>query len=416
MKPPVWKWVIGAFLIAAVLIGVVAEHWEWLGAIKPERETASTTARNIGILFFGFVAIVFAIWRGMVADCQAKASLNRAETSERGLLNERYTQGAEMLGNPVLSVRLAGIYALQRLAYEEPQFYHVQIMRLFCVFVRRPPRDVNQITPPGPQEPKEMPVDAGDALKAILTRSRALVEFEAKENFKLDLADADLSRANLTQAILTEAILTDATLARADLTGARLNGAIMHDAKMGHADLPGAHLTGAQLIDARMAEVNLFMAILTKANLTGAILTNANLTGAVLTGANLTGVNLTEAKFGRISLVSLHGSDKPGDITKAVMARPGRPEPILRAGVNADLRGATLTNAILTGTDLSRADLSKVEGLTQEQLDVACAEVDCPPKLDGAFDAETEKPLEWRGGTVHGLALDAVGMFGNRRR
>ena len=46
-----------------------------------------------------------------------------------------------MLGSEVLSVRLGGIYALQRLAEEEPKQYHVQIMRLFCAFVRNPTKD-----------------------------------------------------------------------------------------------------------------------------------------------------------------------------------------------------------------------------------------------------------------------------------
>ena len=43
-----------------------------------------------------------------------------------------------MLGSEVLSVRLGGIYALQRLAEEWPDQYHIQIMRLFCAFVRLP--------------------------------------------------------------------------------------------------------------------------------------------------------------------------------------------------------------------------------------------------------------------------------------
>ena len=47
-----------------------------------------------------------------------------------------------MLGNDVLSVRLMGgirIIALQRLAEEHPEQYHVQIMRLFCALARAIP-------------------------------------------------------------------------------------------------------------------------------------------------------------------------------------------------------------------------------------------------------------------------------------
>ena len=93
-------------------------------------------------------ALPLAIWRGLVADRQASASQQQAseaqrqaETAQGVLLNERYQTGAEMLGNETLSVRLGGIYALQRLAEEYPHQYHLQVMRLFCAFVRNPTAD-----------------------------------------------------------------------------------------------------------------------------------------------------------------------------------------------------------------------------------------------------------------------------------
>ena len=144
MQLPAWSWVCGALLVAVGLMClVVVFYWDTLGKVHCDRETMSTTARNIGILFFGVVAIGFAIWRGIAADRQAKASLFRAETSERGLLNERYQKGAEMLGSSVPSVRLGGVFALQSLADEEPHLYHLQIMRLLAAFVCQPPRDAD---------------------------------------------------------------------------------------------------------------------------------------------------------------------------------------------------------------------------------------------------------------------------------
>ena len=101
-------------------------------------ESRSTTARNVGILFFGLIAIGVAIWRSIVADRQAKAALYQVEISRRSLLNERYQRGAEMLGSKVLSVRLGGIYALQRLAQEDPEQYRDQIVGLLDIFVKDP--------------------------------------------------------------------------------------------------------------------------------------------------------------------------------------------------------------------------------------------------------------------------------------
>ena len=69
----------------------------------------------------------------------------------------------------------------------------------------------------------------------------------------------------------------------------------------------------------------------------------------------------------------------------------------------ADLSGATLSLALLKGTkfddsNLSGTDLSEARGLTQAQLDQARADLDNPPHLKGALDAETGQPLVWTGG------------------
>ena len=133
--------------------------WDWLRSGATENEPNSTTIRNAGIVIAGIFALVFALWRGLVAERQAAASQSQAETAERqaetalrqtetaqrqvdtaqqGLLNERYQKGADMLGSGVLAVRLGGIYALQRLAEEHPEQYHVQVMRLLCAFAGKP--------------------------------------------------------------------------------------------------------------------------------------------------------------------------------------------------------------------------------------------------------------------------------------
>ncbi len=46
-----------------------------------------------------------------------------------------------MLGDGALSVRLGGIYALERLAEEHVGDYHVQVMSVLSAFVRYPPND-----------------------------------------------------------------------------------------------------------------------------------------------------------------------------------------------------------------------------------------------------------------------------------
>ena len=90
-----------------------------------------------------------ACWGGRAASQRHSASSRhrsapsgtafvQAETTQQILLNDRYQRGAEMLGSTVLVVRLGGIYALNRLAEEHPQQYHIQVMELLCAFARNP--------------------------------------------------------------------------------------------------------------------------------------------------------------------------------------------------------------------------------------------------------------------------------------
>ena len=150
----------------------------------------------------------------------------QAETAQRGLLNERYQKGAEMLGSKILSVRLGGIYALHRLAEDEPEQYHVQIMRLFCAFVSYPTEDKDYIA--GLEATKHQPHrvrgDVQAAIGVIGTRSAGDIELEKSEEFLLKLTGAYLGKANLTDVNLTGAMLLNTNLRLAYLIGTNLTG------------------------------------------------------------------------------------------------------------------------------------------------------------------------------------------------
>ena len=248
------------------------------------RESRSTTIRNLGLVVGGGIAIWVAYWRSVIL--------------QRSLLNERYQKGAEMLGSEVLAVRLGGIYALQHLAEDEPEQYHVQIMRLLCAFVRNPTKEkdredrarlvVNEER--GQRNIRDLvkalmvPEDVQAALEAIGTRSDADVELEKKETFGPDLSGAqlrgvDLSKrkANLSGADLSDAVFdspnlvplnldvretmelpcTTAILSGVDLRGSKLSGADLSDSDLTGADLRGARgLTQEQLDSATADSIN----------------------------------------------------------------------------------------------------------------------------------------------------------------
>ena len=369
----------------------MALGWDWLRYGAAEKEPNSTTIRNAGIVIAGIFALVFALWRGLVAERQAAASQRQAETAERqaetalrqtettqrqadtsqrGLLNERYQKGAEMLGSSVLSVRLGGIYALRRLAEEHPEQYHVQIMQLFCAYVRNPTGQASiQVLRYEDGKPVYGPrEDVQAVMYAIGSSSDADIALErAAENFQLDLRNVPLYHSHLSNLNLSYAHLESANLSGARLNGAKLYSARLYKARLSNANLDDADFSYAFLSDADFSNASLsgiefFNASLSRANLSNAILNGANFFFASLDGANLSDAHLPSADLS-----------------------------------NAHLRDADLTRTSFYEVWLPDDDPSPANGLMQGQLDQARSVANSPPLLEGVLDAETGEQLVWRG-------------------
>ena len=320
--------------------------WDWLRtAGDGVVESNGATIRNIGLVIAGVIALPLAIWRSMVAQEQVKVA-------QQSLLNERYQQGAEMLGSDVLSVRLGGIYALRRLAEEHPEQYHIQAMRLLCAFVRNPTKDEMEQPGEDPQ-PRD---DVQIALDAICACHEVNTARDSVNQFWLDFRDGDLRGARLRSVNLSVKLSligqTFAELINSHQSGADFNGAQLHSAELDFAVLSGANFQ------------------------------NANLTGTHLDGADLSKVRFWDAQLCRAWLFG-------ANLSNARLEK-------------ANLSGARLWNANLSGSIFADPDRDFSEwvarGLTQAQLDEAVADPDNPPKLDSVLDAETGEQLVWRGG------------------
>ena len=272
-------------VIGLVVGGVLASYtaWDWLRSGADSQEAMGTTARIVGL---------------MIARCRSRSYLpsgaagwptNKLTPPGRVWLNERYQKGAEMLGNNVLSVRLGGIYALERLAAEHPEQYHVQIMKLLCAFVRYPTEDEdyqNKLAERNadlrtPYSPRE---DRRAAMEFIGSRDETRVEIEKGQDFRLNLMGADLSHtrigdANLSGAMLHYANLSKTEISSVDLSNAYLTGTVMKMARLINIDFTNARALDADLSGATMLQ-------LTMPSLT---LDNANLSGAQLNGVDLSG-------------------------------------------------------------------------------------------------------------------------------
>ena len=368
----VWVSVMALVLLVGILLS--AAYWQDL---RGPEDSLSTAVRNVALVIGGVIAALLAVWRSRVAERQAN-------TPQQGLLNERYQKGAEMLGSDVLSVRMGGLFALQRLAEEHPNEYHMQVLRLFGAFVRHPTKlgetEVTFVDAVAVSASDDTPFDDSKAIRedvqaameAIGYRSNEGITLEKQADFKLDLRGADLRHTRLYGAHLSGADLTEAKLRHAQLTRADLSSAVLWHADLSWEIGPGVPVMSATRLDG--------------ANLSGANLMYANLAGARLQEANLCQANLFEA--------NLHSAF------------------LYRANLsNADIGMADLRGAVLDGANVSNLKLGKGEvmgswltlqqenattRLTQDQLDKAFVESGCPPQLNGVLDDQAEIPLEWK--------------------
>ena len=226
-----------------VLIGMAvtlgsAYHWEGLGGIQ----SPSETVRNVGLATAAPFILIFAAWRARIADAQS-------QTARLSLMNERYQNGAELIGSSILATRLGGIYALLHLAQEDPQTYHVIIMRLLCSFVRHPPNDSALPLPPiGTREDVQAAMDAIAAAR----RTRGALDFEKTENYRPDLAVAQLRGANLACMDLSGMDFAHADFSCASLSGSKLIGSHLFDVRLDGSDLSQANLSDANLSGAKL--------------------------------------------------------------------------------------------------------------------------------------------------------------------
>ena len=418
-------WFNALFVVLALGLGGGAgwfafEHWGWLQGDAGNPESNSTTLRNVALIIGGVVALVLALWRGIVAGHQADAAQQQVELGQQDLLNERYQKGAEMLGNEVLAVRMGGIYALKRLAEEHPEQYYLQIMDLLCAFVRHPTEDKMIETSQGRRPPK-LREDVAVVIEIIRKRNENLVAVEKANDFRLDinhadLRGADLRAADLSSANLQGADLSNAYLPQVDLSDANLQGATLfksdlsHNANLSSARLHFANLSHAQLVESNLSEAYLHRAKLDYARLTRANLRGANLLGADLTDADLAGADLSESfmhsamlasadlkntKFSHayIAAVEFYDDHECDDTDECSnMHRCHNYDEWNDAGFCND-------------EDECRSAHRKAENkkpamsLTQGQLDETDVEPgDILPRLDGfVMDAKTGEPLVWKG-------------------
>jgi uncharacterized protein YjbI with pentapeptide repeats len=286
-----------------------ADAWARTGNADPRElfEIENASRGTLGQILSGvavLTGLVFA-WQ------QLGQTSDNLRVSQEGQITDRFTRAVDQLGSDDFTVRLGGIYALERIARDSPRDYG-PVMEVLTAYARQEaPLRVGAAATPG-AAPPGVPQEVEAILKVIGRRTPAQIEAEMSEGGCLDLtgisavginlAGYDLrhtcwDRSDLRGAVLSNADLTATTFDRSVLQGANLDSVAAAGAALTRADLAFANLSRADLGDANLLASDLSGATMQETELTGADLVGVNLAGALLLGADLTAADLADAQF-----------------------------------------------------------------------------------------------------------------------
>ena len=219
----VFLWLIGDGLILTVaglfiLCGVLFYwcRWTWFSDWGAEATAAPVTCvpcrwtwfsdwgaegwRNLIFLVAaagGFVALYFN-WRRIKHDAE------RLSGDRMRLENETYVKALELFGSKDETIRIGAIYALERIALESMNRYHLPIMDVLCAYVRKQSSTDEKKSGIVKQDIQEI-------LTVIGRRSEEQQKIEGKGP-RIDLRNAYLPTAFLYGANLDSTFLPGANL------------------------------------------------------------------------------------------------------------------------------------------------------------------------------------------------------------
>jgi hypothetical protein len=218
-------WIAVAVLAAAVSWWLLVPVTDWLAhhdvgsasgsLLQTARDAARGRLLTLGAGLFAAGVLVY--------------TARTFALSRQGQVTDRYTKATEQLGSDKLDVRIAGIYALERIARDSKRD-HPAVMEVLAAFVCVHSREQGALPEPGDADPQQSTRPDPDVQAALTVIGRRL-PFRDIQGRRIDLTHAVLIGTNLADADLAGADLTDAILTGTDLTGTDLTGAILTGAK-----------------------------------------------------------------------------------------------------------------------------------------------------------------------------------------
>lgn len=97
--------------------------------------TLSEEARNWALVAAAFAGVGIAVWRGIAADRQSRATRSQADTARRAHVTEVFHEAVNQLTNERLEIRLGAIFTLRQISEDFPDFEHY-VIELLTAYVR----------------------------------------------------------------------------------------------------------------------------------------------------------------------------------------------------------------------------------------------------------------------------------------
>lgn len=236
------------------------------------------------------------------------------------LWSNRYSEALTQFGNETSeSIRLGGIYSLERIAKESANDRQ-PILEVLCAYLRDNCRA-------NLDHSNEVVIQRDETTKTVREVMARIVKMSPP------------SRLDLTKVDLTNVSFSEATLKNADLKGADLS-----DAKLLGTNLSGANLLGAALGGANLREANLKNANISAANLVHADMHLTDCTGITAYETKIGFTDLRAADFKNANLERIRITNS--DLSSASFAQ-------------SNLAHSTIEKTNLTNTDFSLTKFDK---------------------------------------------------------
>jgi uncharacterized protein YjbI with pentapeptide repeats len=172
-------WLVLAGVVIAVLAGVSVTAWLLAEANQATsgraqaRIDAIRTGLTAGAGVGGGIALLLAARREWLGE---RGQAHTEDDAAERRITELYTKAADQLGHDKAAVRLAGLYALERLGQSNPD-HRQTIVNVLCAYLRMPPPDADSgAAAESPEARRSREHDSGGESQVRLTAQRILTE------------------------------------------------------------------------------------------------------------------------------------------------------------------------------------------------------------------------------------------------